>query len=72
MYPDDTGDRFGDVSVMSQRKDVGQSGGALEADRPPGMILNAQMKELIRRKQEKKDNAKWEWYANDNVVASKD
>jgi hypothetical protein len=58
------------VSVMSQRKVVGQSGGALKVDRPLGMIPNAQMKELIQRKQEKKDNAKWEWYANDNVVAS--
>jgi hypothetical protein len=60
-----------DVSVMSQGMIVGKSGGALKADRRPGKIPKAQLKELIKRKREKKDKAKREWYANDDVIVRK-
>jgi hypothetical protein len=58
-----------DVNVMSQGKIVGQSGGALKADRR-GYSKKIK-KELIKRGKEKRDRKKREWLANDDVIVRK-
>src|SRR5579859_7949173 len=61
-----TAKEYFDIGVMSQGKVVGKSGGALKAERKSMKIPKAQLKELIRRKREKKDRNKREWLANDD------
>ena len=60
-----------DISQMTEGKVVGKSGGALRAERRTMKIPKAQMKELIRRKREKKDRNKREWYRNDDIIVRK-
>ena len=60
-----------DVSQMMQGRVVGQSGGALKAERRTMKIPKSQLKELIRRKREKKDRNKREWLANDDIIVRK-
>jgi hypothetical protein len=60
-----------DVSTMSQGRIIGQSGGALRSERRTMKIPKAQLKELIRRKREKKDKAKRAWFADDDVIVRK-
>ena len=60
-----------DVSQMTRGKIIGQSGGALKSERRAMKIPKAQLKELIRRKREKKDKNKREWYKNDDIIVRK-
>lgn len=60
-----------DISQMTQGKVIGKSGGALKSERRTMKIPKAQMKELIRRKREKKDKNKREWYKNDDIIVRK-
>jgi WW domain len=60
-----------DVSQMTEGKIVGKSGGALKSERRTMKIPKAQLKELIRRKREKKDRNKREWYRNDDIIVRK-
>ena len=66
-----TAREYFDVSQMSQGKIVGQSGGALKSERRTMKIKKSQLKELIRRKREKKDKNKREWYRNDDIIVRK-
>ena len=66
-----TAREYFDVSQMSQGKIIGQSGGALKSERRTMKIPKAQLKELIRRKREKKDKNKREWYRNDDIIVRK-
>lgn len=60
-----------DVTQMSQGRVIGQSGGALKSERRTMKIPKAQLKELIRRKREKKDKNKREWLKNDDIIVRK-
>ena len=66
-----TAREYFDVNQMSQGKIIGQSGGALKSERRTMKIPKAQLKELIRRKREKKDKNKREWYKNDDIIVRK-
>jgi hypothetical protein len=66
-----TAREYFDVSQMQQGRIVGQSGGALKAERRIMKIPKAQLKELIKRKREKKDRNKREWYRNDDIIVRK-
>ena len=66
-----TAKEYFDVTQMQQGRIVGQSGGALKAERRMMKIPKAQLKELIRRKREKKDKNKREWYRNDDIIVRK-
>jgi len=66
-----TAREYFDVSQMQQGRVVGQSGGALKAERRTMKIPKKQLKELIRRKREKKDRNKREWYRNDDIIVKK-
>jgi len=66
-----TAREYFDVSQMMEGRAVGQNGGALKAERRTMKIPKAQLKELIRRKREKKDRNKREWYKNDDIIVRK-
>jgi WW domain len=66
-----TAREYFDVNQMSEGKIVGKSGGALKSERRTMKIPKKQLKELIRRKREKKDRNKREWYRNDDIIVRK-
>jgi len=68
-----TAEEYFDISQMTEGKVVGQSGGALKADRRQ-MVRNMtkkQRKEFIERCKKKKDEKKREWYRNDDIIVRK-
>jgi len=66
-----TAREYFDVSQMAEGKVIGQSGGALKSERKMMKIPKSQLKELIRRKREKKDRNKREWLRNDDIIVRK-
>jgi WW domain len=66
-----TAREYFDVSQMSEGKIVGKSGGSLKAERKSMKIPKSQLKELIRRRKEKKDRNKREWLRNDDIIVRK-
>jgi predicted XRE-type DNA-binding protein len=66
-----TAREYFDVSQMSQGRIIGKSGGALKSERRTMKIPKAQLKELIKRKREKKDKNKREWLLNDDIIVRK-
>ena len=66
-----TAREYFDVTQMSQGRKIGESGGALRSERRTMKIPKAQLKELIKRKREKKDKNKREWYKNDDIIVRK-
>jgi hypothetical protein len=66
-----TAREYFDVKQMSEGKVVGQSGGALKAERKAMKVPKSAMKELIRRRKEKKDANKREWLINDDIIVRK-
>jgi hypothetical protein len=66
-----TAQEYFDVKQMQVGKVAGQSGGGLKADRKAMKIPKSAMKELIRRRKEKRDKNKREWLINDDIIVRK-